>query len=106
MSWDWNTANLLVNLRSTLSKSAIFLVSVRLQRELQYSIWLATRVFSNVSIGCRALGLNVLGTHLAIRCPAAAVFDVCVKFCVGGHECTKVSDAVFLFNQSPSWSTV
>ena len=46
---------------------------------LQYSIWLATRVLSNVSIGCVALVLNVLGTHLAIRCPAAAVFLMCVS---------------------------
>ena len=51
-------------------------------------------------------GLLFLSTHPAIRCPAAAVFDVRVEFGIGGHEYTKVSDAVFLFNHSPGWSLV
>ena len=36
----------------------------------------------------------------------SCVFDVHVKFGVGGHEYTKITDAVFLFNDSPGLSMV
>ena len=96
---------ILINLCCTLSKSGIFLVSVRLHRGLQYSVWLTTRVFSNVSIGCRALVLNVLSTHPAIRCPVAAVFLICMSN-LALDAMSKVSDSVFLFNQNPGWGMV
>ena len=52
-------------------------VSVGLHSGQQYSIWLKIRVFISVSIGCRAVVLNVLSTHPAIRYPAAAVVLIC-----------------------------
>ena len=54
-------------------------MSVGLHRELQYSIWLTTIVVNNVSIGCRALVLNVFSNHPDIRCPVAVVFLMCMS---------------------------
>ena len=70
----------------------------------QYSTWLTTRIFNSVRIGCRALVLNVLFSHLTMSC-CSCVFDVRINL-ASDNTSTSRSNTVILFDYNDCWSKV